>query len=190
MNLYLRLIGCLLRACRQPRLAPTDPLVVTFRVLPTDVDLNGHMNNGRYLTIMDLGRLALFSRAGLLGPALKNRWRPVVGASTMRYLRVLRPFQAYQLRVCLLCWDDKWAYVRHTFEFQGRVIAVGMVKALMVSPQGNVAMRDVLAAMGYPDRPSPPMPEEVADWERADAALGMTVTRYPRRRAVVSRLAT
>ncbi len=58
MNLYLRLFLLGLRL----RLPPCDraaALAVTeartpFRVLPTDLDTLMHVNNGRYLTLMDL----------------------------------------------------------------------------------------------------------------------------------------
>ncbi len=38
---------------------------MTFRVLPTDLDVLGHMNNGVYLSIMDLGRMDLLQRSGI-----------------------------------------------------------------------------------------------------------------------------
>ena len=49
MNLYLRLLLTLLRAWRGPRLEPGATLTRTLRVLPNDLDMYGHMNNGRYL---------------------------------------------------------------------------------------------------------------------------------------------
>ena len=38
---------------------------LAFRVSPGDIDVNRHMNNGRYLTIMDLGRIDVLIRTGL-----------------------------------------------------------------------------------------------------------------------------
>ncbi|HEX8430337.1 MAG TPA: thioesterase family protein, partial [Longimicrobium sp.] len=66
MNLVLRLFYVALAALRRPRLRPLDLSVVTFRVFPNDLDVNFHMNNGRYLTLMDLGRLDLLLRLGIL----------------------------------------------------------------------------------------------------------------------------
>ena len=54
MNLYLRLILLLFRIQGLPRRGLFDASRVSFRVLPNDCDLNFHMNNGRYLTFMDL----------------------------------------------------------------------------------------------------------------------------------------
>ena len=47
MNLYLRLLWTLLRSFRLPAIAMGDTLVRGLRVMPNDLDINGHMNNGR-----------------------------------------------------------------------------------------------------------------------------------------------
>lgn len=58
MNLWLRLLWLLATARFQVRLAePTETVALGMRVWPGDLDISLHMNNGRYLTIMDLGRL-------------------------------------------------------------------------------------------------------------------------------------
>jgi len=55
-----------------PRLDPHEVGRLTFRVLPTDLDVLGHMNNGVYLSIMDLGRMDLLQRSGV--------WSRLLGA--------------------------------------------------------------------------------------------------------------
>ena len=55
MNLYLRLLLLLLRIWRLPRRGVLDESRAAFHVLPNDCDINFHMNNGRYLSFMDLG---------------------------------------------------------------------------------------------------------------------------------------
>ena len=65
MNLYLRLFILLIRALFKPRMATLDTSVLHFHVLPNDLDLHRHMNNGRYLSIMDLGRADLMLRTGI-----------------------------------------------------------------------------------------------------------------------------
>ena len=44
-----------------------------MRVWPNDLDTNAHMNNGRYLTLMDLGRFDLMTQCGLVGTVLKKK---------------------------------------------------------------------------------------------------------------------
>ncbi len=71
MNLYCRLLFLLARIWRLPRRGLLEPSRAAFRVLPNDCDLNFHMNNGRYLSFMDLGRVHLMAQTGLLPVILK-----------------------------------------------------------------------------------------------------------------------
>ena len=140
-----------------------------MRVLPTDLDANMHMNNGRYLSIMDLGRFDLTIRNGLLGATLRRGMRPVVGSVMIRYRRSLDPFQRYTLRTRALCWDEKWVYLEQRFERAGELAAVGVVKALFVGKSGPVPTRDVFATIGFAGD-SPPMPDAVELWRRSEEA--------------------
>jgi Thioesterase-like superfamily len=83
MNLWLRLLRLLVASFFRARLDPTrDASQLAFRVWPHDLDLSFHMNNGRYLTIMDLGRADLMLRSGLWRAILRHGWAPVVSAAT------------------------------------------------------------------------------------------------------------
>ncbi len=64
MNLLFRMLLTLFLARRASRLNPLDTASKQMRVLPNDLDVQMHMNNGRYLSIMDLGRLDLIVRLG------------------------------------------------------------------------------------------------------------------------------
>ena len=55
-----------------------------MRVWPNDLDTNAHMNNGRYLTLMDLGRFDLMTQCGLVGVVLRQRWFPIAGFAVRR----------------------------------------------------------------------------------------------------------
>ena len=165
MNLYLRLLRVLARALRRAgSLGPLDASVLRFRVMPHDLDLNLHVNNGRYFTLMDLGRVDLLARLGLVRPIVAHRWMPVVAAATLRFKRSLDPFDAFTVHTRLLCWDDRWFYLSQHFERDGRVVAEGTVRALFKGPEGVVPSRVVIAASGAAPPPSPPMPPAVALW--------------------------
>jgi acyl-CoA thioesterase FadM len=165
VNLYFRLLIVLLRALRGAgTLDPLGESVLRFRVLPNDLDLNLHVNNGRYFTLMDLGRVDLVTRFGLRRPIVKERWMPVVAAATLRFKRSLDPFQRFTLHTRLLCWDEKWFYLAQHFERDGRVVAEGVVRALFKAPAGLATTAEVIAATGRVVPPSPPMPQHVALW--------------------------
>ncbi len=137
---------------------------VSFRVWPGDVDVNLHMNNGRYLALMDLGRLDLIIRMGLLGRLFKLGWRPMVGSEFIRFRRGLRPFRAFTMRTRVVAWDEKWVFIRQTFEVDGRAVAIGAVKGLFRGPSGNVPSRELVEAVS-PGRESPGFDEDMALWE-------------------------
>ena len=57
---------------------------LTFRVWPTDLDVFRHVNNGRYLSFMDLGRTDLIVRSGLWRAMRAHGWTPIASTILMR----------------------------------------------------------------------------------------------------------
>jgi acyl-CoA thioesterase FadM len=170
MNLVLRLFYVALAALGRPRLQPLDLSVVTFRVLPNDLDVNFHMNNGRYLTLMDLGRLDLLLRLGIVRELRRRRWNPMVASLTIRYRRSLAPMRKYELRTRLLGWDERWLFLEQRFTRGGELMAVAVVKALFVGPTGRVPPRELIEVTGLVIE-SPPIPEAVRRWEAAEEVM-------------------
>ncbi|MFQ6024558.1 MAG: thioesterase family protein, partial [Acidiferrobacterales bacterium] len=116
---------------------------------------NFHMNNARYLSVMDLGRLDLLVRAGMFSTLRQRRWQPVVGSATIRYRRSLSPFQKYRLRSRIVGWDHKWFYVEQLFEVGEVLAASAVVKGLFRGPEGNVRTTEVLERLGHDPQASP-----------------------------------
>ncbi len=79
--------------------------MLRFRVWPHDLDISLHMNNGRYLTLMDLGRLDLMLGMGVASHSFKAGWTPILLASKVRFRRELRPFKAFRLESRILWWS-------------------------------------------------------------------------------------
>ncbi|MDP3820627.1 MAG: acyl-CoA thioesterase [Burkholderiales bacterium] len=167
MNLYLRLLWTLFRSWRATRLEPGDTLTRTLRVLPNDLDINGHMNNGRYLTIIDLMLVEYFVRTGFAAMMLRQGWRPMAGGSFITYRRGLMPFQTYTLRFRLDASDAHWNYMRFEFVRGERVCAAGYMKGAAVARTGLVPNAESYGAMG---RAAPPaaLPAPVRDWLAAE----------------------
>lgn len=148
----------------RPRLEPLGTSVLTFRVWPNDLDLNIHMNNGRFLSVMDLGRYDLSLRTDLGRLMVGQRWQALVGGVSMRYRRSLAPFEAYELHTRLLGWDAKWFFLEQRFlKRRGELAAVGVVKALFRGRGGNVPVAEVLRRMGH-EGPDLELPEAVRRW--------------------------
>ena len=168
MNLIFRLIRVLLAALRRAPLDLLDTSVVRFRVWPGDLDINMHMNNGRYLTLMDLGRIDLMARHGTLREARKRRWQPVVAAQTIVYRRALKPFQRYSLHSRVVCWDDRFIYLEQRFQAGGKLAASAIVKAAVRCNGRTLRPQELLDAIGQARR-SPAMPPAIKAWALAAA---------------------
>jgi len=163
VNLYLRLLKLLFLLPFVRRRVLLDSGHITFRVWPTDCDINLHLNNGRYLTFMDLGRTHLLAQIGLLGKLLQHRWTPVLTAAEINYLRPIQPFQKFDLSTRLLTWDDKYYYMEQRFVAGGQLRAVALVKGLFLHRGKPVKNRAILAALNL-DSTAPDMPEVVRLW--------------------------
>ena len=79
MNLYLRLILTWLRNRRSDARHYLHVARSRFRVLPHDLDAFGHMNNGRYLQIMDVARVEWMMQTGVAGEIRRQGWAPLLG---------------------------------------------------------------------------------------------------------------
>jgi acyl-CoA thioesterase FadM len=169
VNLYLRLFSLLLRMLRLPRRTVLDDSRVCFRVLPNDCDINLHMNNGRYLSFMDLGRVHLLGQIRLLPLIFRNRWMPVLAAAEINFIRSLRPFQKFELVTRVVTWDDKYVYMEQLFEVRGDIYAHAFVKGLFLGADGRVSNASVLALLGYAGE-APQMPEELRIWAELGSA--------------------
>lgn len=164
MKLYFRFLAAVIRALRtRRRLGVADESVLRFRVWPTDLDFNLHLNNARYLSLMDIGRLDLVAGLGVLRPMFRLRWSPVVGAAMLRFRKTLDPWMSFTLHSRLLGWDDKWFYIEQRFERHGELYAYGLVRALFRGVGRSLAPAEILATLGTM-RPSPPLPDVCLRW--------------------------
>jgi acyl-CoA thioesterase FadM len=120
---------------------------LTLRALPNDLDLNMHMNNGRYLTICDLNRVDLFIRTGLAKAMIKHKWMPIVADHTMTYKRPLKLMERFDVSLSVTHWDEKFIYMTHTFTSGGKVVAEGTSKGVIRAREGVVKPDDVVAAV-------------------------------------------
>lgn len=161
MNLYVRLFLLLTRLYFKPQ--PIDVFAVTrtkLCVLPNDLDLNMHMNNGRYLTVMDLGRIEFILRNGLLKLSRKHKWMPIAGAINIEYLRPLKLWQKYTINTQCIAWDEKWFYLAQKFMSNDKIVARAVVKALFRGRDTSVAPLDIIRMLDHDEEVKPNIPQE------------------------------
>ena len=149
MNLIFRMIYVLVLSWfREPLDIGKSVSRLSLRVLPNDLDINFHMNNGRYLTVCDLNRVDLFIRTGLLKAMFKRRWIPVIAEHTMTYKKPLGLFDRYDVQLEVTHSDEKYFYMTHTFIKDERIMAEGTSKGCVYARGvGVISPADAIAAV-------------------------------------------
>ncbi len=165
MNLYLRVLWMFLWVRWRSKLSLLNEYRSQHIVWPTDLDLLGHMNNGRYFTVTDIVRVELLVRSGVWKAMRKRRLYPVIAAESIQFRKSLKPFRRYEIRTRLLGWDDRFFYVEHRFTRSGTDHALAVLKVAIVGasrPKPVEVLREV-----YPDLPPTRMPSVVEQWNRS-----------------------
>ncbi len=171
MNLYLRLFWTLLRVRFLKPISMEDPFEREFQVLPNDLDLNGHMNNGRYLTLLDLMIIEFFARTGFLKVLMKHGWKPMSGGAVITYRKGLKPFQKYRIRYSHAASNEVWNFMHFEFlTMDGEICAAGYMKGAAVSKRGLVPNNVSFAKMGM-EVDSRPLPKAVSHWLASEDAV-------------------
>lgn len=191
MNLWLRLLWLLVTTPFRERLAmPGDVSRLSFRVGLLDLDTNGHMNNGRYLTLMDLGRMDLLLRGGLWRAVLANKWTPVLSAASIRYRRELRLFRRFRLDSRIVAWSDSWfvmeqSFIAHNRRGEEMVAAVALLRGGLYDRRAKafVPVARLLETAGV-SAISPEPPEEVRAFIAAEEAMKQAARHAPKRAGV------
>lgn len=176
MNLYIRLIIAFIRGALLPGLVATSKLQRTLRVLPNDIDINGHLNNGRYSTLIDLLVVESGLRAGILKNALKLGWKPIAAGCLISYRKQLALFEKYHIEFEMECWDDNWNYMKFTFlKMDGSIAAIGYVKCGFLSKRGLVKRQVVDQKLGM-QRTEKPLTPAIEAWNKSEQALVSNAT--------------
>lgn len=156
------------RGLRRPSIGLLEESRLSMRAWPRDCDVYLHVNNGRYLSLMDIGRIDHAARTGVLAVFRRTGWRAVAAGATIRFRRELRMFSAYSLTTRLVGWDDGWAYWEQQFtRSDGALAARAFAKVAVLDERGTrVEPARLVEACGHPGSP-PQLPEQIHDWQHS-----------------------
>ncbi len=174
MHLLLRTLLLLITSRRRSRLSIWDSSSLPLRALPTDIDIAMHVNNGMYLSLMDLGRFDLMVRSGAWDLFRRKGWTPVVQAEQIAFRASITLWQGYSLETRIIGLDDKCIWLEQRFVVDGQVCARGYVASRLVGPDGPVSNEEIIAAvrdgLGEDVPADLVLPEWLHEW-RVDVAL-------------------
>lgn len=157
---FLRLSWTLLSARRLPPMDPLEMHVSEHRCRLVDCDIFLEMNNGRILTLYEMGRFQAAVRMGLWAVLKKKRWGLTVAGTSIRYRRRITPLERYEVRTKIATWDDRFVYIEQgMFKANGDCASHVLFRTAVVAKGRAVPTQVLIEAMGIKvARPTP------ADW--------------------------
>ena len=165
---FIRLAKEMVLARNAPALPTLGTHVSYHRCWPHDIDGFLEMNNGRILTILDLGRTVLAKRVGLLTALRENRWGLTMAGVSVRYRKRIRPFTRFKVVSRAVGWDDKFFYLDQTIWVADDCAVQALYRSAITDHNGIVRPRRLFDHIGYEgDRPV--LPGWVQAWIDADA---------------------
>lgn len=165
---YFRTFKESLKFRNAPPLGILDPHVSTHRIWPVDLDPWRELNNGRTLTLFDLGRILLLVRTGFARVAKANQWGITVAGSTVRYRKRVTVFQKLTQVSRVVGWDARFVYIEQSFWRDGECSAHMVLRSAFTSKAGILPPETVLGALGT-STASPQLPKWIQVWIAAEA---------------------
>jgi acyl-CoA thioesterase FadM len=140
-----------------------DEVSIKCRVRLLDCDGLQVMCGNQYPMYMDLGRWLQVAKAGFVKLAIKNKWAPVIRSQKIIYLKPLRLWSLFTVKVSLIGVDKKWIYHQHLFEQNGSIRAIGVTKACVWKNKRRIPIEEVLndSRIIYEDKPLPSWTREM-----------------------------
>ncbi|SOE72653.1 Acyl-CoA thioesterase FadM [Salinibacterium xinjiangense] len=162
--MIFRTLTHMLRSRGRSALGLHDVGRVAMRVLPTDLDVLQHMNNGVYFSIMDLGRMDLMIRSGLWPKMRARGYYSVMANETATFRKSLHPWQKFDLETKIVGYDAKAAYLEQRFVVDGEIFTSAMTRLRFLKKGGGAVSMQELAELAGVDVSTMSPPEWTAHW--------------------------
>lgn len=164
---YVRMAKELWKFRNAPSLGILEPHVSSHRIWPWDLDPWRELNNGRTLTLFDLGRIPMSVRMGFDKVAKAKGWGITVAGNSTRYRRRVTLFQKVTQISRVVGWDDRFTYLEQSFWRGDDCTSHMLLRSAFTSKGGIVPPAEVLAVLGQPAQ-SPALPDWISHWIAAD----------------------
>jgi YbgC/YbaW family acyl-CoA thioester hydrolase len=152
--LFRTLLHWLFHGRLGPKLGFAEVSRSHFRVMPTDLDVLRHVNNGVYLSIMDVARFDMLRRNGVMVILHNRDWYPVVVSETISFRKSLQLWQKFTIESKMLGFDAQAVFLEQRFVRPGvdgapEIYARAVVRARFLKKTGGVVpIEDAAEAAG------------------------------------------
>ncbi|MEC8102865.1 MAG: acyl-CoA thioesterase [Pseudomonadota bacterium] len=133
----------------EPAIIPAQGTsVVRQRVWPHQIDFNLHMNNAKYLNVMEAARWTLFRHNGWFKHLFDKRINLVVASLEITFIRELNLFTGYEIHTKLTSWDEKYIYFEQRLMVKGKLYGHALVKMAGVRKGKRALTPEICEAVG------------------------------------------
>ncbi len=169
MYIFTRMFYHIYKARKLPKIPFWQMNSSHHYCLPWDLDTFLELNNGRTLTLFDMGRTILGERTGFSATLRKHRFGLAVAGASVRYRKRITVFQKLEMRTRALGYDDKFIYMEQTmWNAKGECCNHLLVRAAVLKHKRMVDPIELLEKID-PDIKSPELPEWAKAWVEAEA---------------------
>ncbi len=164
---YIRAAYAMVKARSLPPMGLYDTHVSQHRAWPWDTDVFGELNNGRILTLFELGRWQSTVRLGLIRPFLRGGLSLAVAGVSVRYRKRVPIFQRYRMQTRMLGYGERFFYVDQTIWQADTCMNQMLLRAAIRDKSGTVPPKVFLENMAM-GTDQPGLPDWVKAWMTAD----------------------
>lgn len=172
MHMIFRILMVFFKSKKAPKLSMFDTGSVSMRATLTDIDFAGHINNGMYFSIFDLGRFDLMFRSGVWDILRKKKWTPVVQCETITFRKSVELGKKFSQETRLLGLDEKCIYFEQRIVVDGEIYARAYIATRMTSKKGAVSNEEIMQAVGLEVPEDRVVPQWLHDWRENGALPG------------------
>jgi len=148
---WYRIVRILIEGKFQKPINIEEELTRTFRVRFFDCDGMRVMAAFKYAVYMDFVRWEIIARSKLFHEIVLKGLAPTLGSQKIVYRKPIKIWTKFTVRLKTVGWDDKWIYNTHHFEQNGKVMAVGITRALIWKKDKPQILLQILKNAGVKD---------------------------------------
>lgn len=157
------------RARKLPPLKVGETHVTRITCMPWDIDYQLEMNNGRVLTLFDIGRVVMLERLGVVTRVRALKWYGTIAGSTIRYRRRITLFQKLEIRSRVIGVDQRFNYIEQSLwrTNDGECCAHAVLRVAITTGKGIIPSSEVIEKLGL-DYSEMILPDWVKAWDGAE----------------------
>ena len=130
---YIRTAKSFLVDSFRSKISFSDTHISYLICWPWDIDMWGELNNGRVLSLFDLGRHGFSLRAGLFSGYFRHKIHMPVAGVSVRYRHRIISFRRLEMRTRIIFYDERFLYFEQVLLLKdGRCAVQGLMRIAVV----------------------------------------------------------